>query len=384
MRRAQPSRRPLVIAAGVGLAIGSMVVTGPAGAADPDLVEEALATLGIDDVPAGLVDDIASLLPDDLGAEADGDTDAATRLEEAVRNWEIVAPEWRDVPEGLMAQVRECRDEVADDPVDDGEPTETTIAEGDDDVTETTIAEGDDDAVDATADGAVEECGEQLRVRLRVEHAERLVARFTERIAEAEGLPEQARAEVIAAMTAVRDRAEQRLRDIVESDDDAVDAVLEATGRDRAVLARVQEQVAEQAGELNRRSEQANTAPGRGSDPDDTADTDGTDAETDDGGTSDDDPNGDRNGDDSPGQGDGTANTTVPERPGGQGGDAGDDAGDAGDDDRGNSGDAPGRTTVVDERGSDSDDGDDPQDSDGRSEGRPDDNGRGDEEGNGR
>lgn len=366
-----------------------MVVAGPAGAADPDLVEEALATLGIDDAPAGLVDDIASLLPDDIGADADVDSDAATRLEEAVRNWEIVAPEWRDVPEGLMAQVRECRDETTDDPVDESDPTETTIAEGtdeSDDTTETTVAEGDDgtdesdDTTETTvADGAtVEECGEQLRVRLRIEHAERLVARFTERIAEAEGLPEQARAEVIAAMTAVRDRAEQRLRDIVENEDDAVDAVLEATGRDRAVLARVQEQVAEQAGELNRRSEQANAAPGRGSD---TADTDDTDGGPDtDGGTGTDDSDGDRNDDDRPGQGEGTANTTVPERSGGQGG----DAEDAGDDDRGNSGDAPGRTTVVDDNDSDSDEADDPQDSDGRSEGRPDDNGRSDQEGNGR
>ena len=313
-------RIPIVLA---GLVAGSVAVGGHVAAADLDSVEESLRLLGVDDAPASVIEDVAALLPEGLEPVTDGEP--SERLEASIRTWEIVATEWRDVPEGLMVQVRECRDLV--DPDDDvDEVTESSVPEDgtgdgvdDGDVTDSTLVDDSTDTAEDLAVASTEECGEQLRIRLRVEHAERLIARFTERIAEAEGLPEQARAEVVAAMLAVRERAERRLVDLLDDEDGVLDAVLAETGRDRAELVRVREQVAEQAGELDRLGDGATDAPGT---------TDGR---------------GDGGGGDRPG---GAPATTSPAA--GSGRD--DDADDTDRDD-----DQPGRTTVVDGRDSDRD-----------------------------
>lgn len=216
MRTAHSQHWALALLAAVGL--GASVLAGPALAADTDEVGEALAALGVTDAPPGLVEDIWTLLPEELSLEPLNGNEVAERITARVRNWQILAPEWREVPAAVMAQVRECRD-----------------------------------APDPEARG--EECGEQLQIRLRIEHAERLVARFTERLAEAEGLPEQARAEVIAALKLVRERVQQRLDDLMADTGATVEDALEAIGIDRALLARVRAQVAEQVGELQRRNE---------------------------------------------------------------------------------------------------------------------------------
>ena len=133
-------------------------------------IDTAMDTLGIQ-----LNDQVRSRIDAVLGdslanIDDDLDPDAQVRLNTAVRRWELAATDWRQLPVSLMEHVRMCRD--------------------------ARIYDGDDDAVDG--------CGEELQLELRLRQMQQARNHFEERLIAA-GNDETALGDL--------DRLQQRLND---------------------------------------------------------------------------------------------------------------------------------------------------------------------------
>lgn len=197
MRR--PLRRPLSALLLLGawiLVAGPSPVPGASAqesvSVEDRVIAEVFEVLDMNDVPAAVRDRLGHLVPWAAAQEAWPPlppTPTASGWPKAVQRWRDVAPEWRQAAEGFAEQRRRCRDQVRG----------TTIS------------------------ATMPDCARLLAAQLRVRHAERLVAGLGGRLEQAGALPEPAQTRVTEALTQVRERAMERLRDLESHDDPALD-----------------------------------------------------------------------------------------------------------------------------------------------------------------
>lgn len=157
-------------------------------------IEQLFDAVGVDDIPAVVRERLRLLLPWAASQQAWPPlppTPTASAWPGAVQHWRDVAPEWRQAAEGFAEQRRLCRQYVRS----------------------------------TTTSATMPDCARALAAELRLRHAERLVATLQERLQQAEALPEPARTRVTEALTQVRERASERLRDLEAHDDPALDGI---------------------------------------------------------------------------------------------------------------------------------------------------------------
>ena len=186
-----PARRLTALTVPVAISIGA--VAGPGVYAAESDIDRAFDTLGLP--PA--MEQVRSQVLELLGGALDDDDDVepdevpALRLENALRRWELMAPDWRSVPSSVMERVRLCRDVRLRDP-------ETPIPEG---------------------------CGEQLRLELRLQHMNRFEERFTDAIA-------AARDDDVALtdLDALQERVVERIAEVEAASESVRTMAMTATG----------------------------------------------------------------------------------------------------------------------------------------------------------
>lgn len=161
----------------VAITIGSMAGGPAVFAADSD-IDRAFDTLGLPPAMEQVRSQVLAIVGDALDrddADDDADEPPAVRLENALRRWELMAPDWRSVPPSVMERVRLCRDVRLRDP----------------------------DAV------APEGCGEQLRLELRLEHMQRFEERFTDALGAARD-----DAEALTDLDRLQERVVERIAEV--------------------------------------------------------------------------------------------------------------------------------------------------------------------------
>lgn len=173
------------------------VFHGATRAADSDEIETALVSLDVLDPSEELIDRLSLLLDtDDL--EPTDESTLQERIRVRLRLWSDVAPEWREVDRSLMNRVRTCRDASA-------------------------------------TDG----CGEQLRLELRLRHAERVMERIEQRLLDAEALPTDDRDARIAALEMIMERVRTRLTQMAQLSDEELGPLSE----ERTLMLRIRERI---------------------------------------------------------------------------------------------------------------------------------------------
>lgn len=208
----------LAIFATSALTIFSMMDMVNASSNREEKIESALISLGARTVPSNVTSQLSSLLPEEFVLSVLNTDEIDNRLELALRLWQIVAPEWREVPQSLMIQVRQCRDEALR-----SQQSSTTTSPS-----ETGI------------------CDQHLRIQLRFQHAERLTNRLTERIADAERLPEPLRTQALQTLEMIRERVETRLQEMSRLSQNTVDEALEPLGENQQTLNQVRTRLEQQ------------------------------------------------------------------------------------------------------------------------------------------
>jgi len=180
-QRGRPSavtQRLAALTVPVAITIGS-VAGGPAVFAAESDLDRAFDTLGLPPALEQVRSQVLAIVGDALDRN-DGDEDAdgtpAARLDDAVRRWGVMAPDWMAVPSPLMERVRLCRDVRLRDPG------------------------------AATPEG----CGEQLRLELRLEHMQRFEERFTEALGAARD-----DAEALTDLDLLQERVVERIAEVV-------------------------------------------------------------------------------------------------------------------------------------------------------------------------
>jgi hypothetical protein len=199
----------------VAITIGSMAGGPAVFAADSD-IDRAFDTLGLPPAMEQVRSQVLAIVGDALDrndADEDADDPPALRLENALRRWELMAPDWRSVPPSVMERVRLCRDARLRDP----------------------------DAV------APEGCGEQLRLELRLRHMEQAEMRFQERLDAADG-----DATALGDLDRLQQRVMERSAEVEAAMDRDRERALDAVGLGEGDLDRIRDRLADHDLEMER------------------------------------------------------------------------------------------------------------------------------------
>lgn len=194
-----------------------------ADAADSDL-DRALETLGIDSLPDQVRADIEAILGDALDDDdaIDVGVVGTARLENGLRRWELAAPDWRALPLSLSERVRACRDDRLTDPASLGD-----------------------------------ECGDRLRLELRLRQMEQARSRFEQRLAAAGENPT-----ALGDLDRLQRRVMERFDEIDSADSLERAAALGNAGYLDGSYQLLRDRVMEQQAEMDRRMQQSNDGMG--------------------------------------------------------------------------------------------------------------------------
>jgi hypothetical protein len=194
-----------------------------ADAADSDL-DRALETLGIDSLPDQVRADIEAILGDALDDDdaIDVGVVGTARLENGLRRWELAAPDWRALPLSLSERVRACRDDRLTDPASLGD-----------------------------------ECGDRLRLELRLRQMEQARSRFEQRLAAAGDDPT-----ALGDLDRLQRRVMERFDEIDSADSLERAAALGNAGYLDGSYQLLRDRVMEQQAEMDRRMQQSNDGMG--------------------------------------------------------------------------------------------------------------------------
>lgn len=211
-------QRTITLLTTVAFSVLAMTGIALASSEEEENIEAALASLNVEFIPDDVATSLATLWPNDIELKVLESEELENRLKLALNLWEVMAPEWRDIPASLMIQARICRDAS----LNYKQSTSTTS---------TTTPN---------------QCGDTLRFQLRFQHAERVTAQLMKRIADAENLPEPSRALTLQTLTQLRERTETRLREMLKLAPKAVDDALRPLGENQASLNQLQTRLEEQ------------------------------------------------------------------------------------------------------------------------------------------
>lgn len=194
-----------------------------ANAADGDL-DRALETLGIDSLPDQVRADIEAILGDALDDDdaIDVGVVGTARLENGLRRWELAAPDWRALPLSLSERVRACRDDRLTDPASPGD-----------------------------------ECGDRLRLELRLRQMEQARSRFEQRLTAAGDDPT-----ALGDLDRLQRRVMERFDEIDSADSLERAAALGNAGYLDGSYQLLRDRVMEQQAEMDRRMQQSNDGMG--------------------------------------------------------------------------------------------------------------------------
>ena len=218
-----PRSRPRARLTAVMLMSAAVALPMVANAADSDL-DRALETLGIDSLPDQVRADIEAILGDALDDDdaIDVGVVGTARLENGLRRWELAAPDWRALPLSLSERVRACRDDRLTDPASLGD-----------------------------------ECGDRLRLELRLRQMEQARSRFEQRLAAAGENPT-----ALGDLDRLQRRVMERFDEIDSADSLERAAALGNAGYLDGSYQLLRDRVMEQQAEMDRRMQQSNDGMG--------------------------------------------------------------------------------------------------------------------------
>ena len=220
-------RRNISLFVIIALALLFNVSTLRADSTEQENIRSALVSLGVESISQEVVSTLSALWPDSEQIQTLTASELENQLELSIRTWQMVAPEWRDIPASLMIQIRECRDEQQN----IQQSTSTTST--------------------TTTTTTTNKCDEHLRLQLRFQHAERLTNRFTERTAEAEALPEPSRTFALQTLATLRERVQTRLQEMLRLSQDSIDNALRPIGENQESLNQVRTRLEQQMREMD-------------------------------------------------------------------------------------------------------------------------------------
>ena len=212
------TRRAVTILITIAFSVFAMMGVALASTQEEESIEDALASLNVETIPDNVITSLARLWPDEIELKVLDAKELENRLQLALNLWEIMAPEWRATPASLMIQARLCRD------------TSLNLQQ----------------SPSTTSSTTPNQCGDNFRIQLRFQHAERLTTRLMERIAQAEELSEPSRTLTLETLTELRNRAENRLREMERIAPKTVDDALEPLGENQASLNQLRTRLEEQ------------------------------------------------------------------------------------------------------------------------------------------
>lgn len=199
----------------VAITIGS-VAGGPAVFAAESDIDRAFDTLGLAPAMEQVRSQVLAIVGGTLDRD-DADDDAedppALRLENALRRWELMAPDWRAMPQSVMERVRLCRDVRLRDPA-------APVPDG---------------------------CGDQLHLELRLRHMEQAESRFQQRLDVADG-----DATALGDLDRLQERVMERIAEVDAATDQDRERAMDASGLGDGDLEQIQDRIMEQDMDMER------------------------------------------------------------------------------------------------------------------------------------
>jgi hypothetical protein len=199
----------------VAITIGS-VAGGPAVFAAESDIDRAFDTLGLPPAMEQVRSQVLAILGDALDrndADDDAEDPPALRLENALRRWELMAPDWRAMPQSVMERLRLCRDVRLRDPG-------AAVPEG---------------------------CGDELRLELRLRHMEQAESRFQQRLDAADG-----DATALGDLDRLQERVMERIAEVDAAMDQDRDRAMDASGLGDGDLEQIRDRIMEQDMDMER------------------------------------------------------------------------------------------------------------------------------------
>ena len=216
-RSIPPARRLTALTVPVAITIGA--VAGPGVYAAESDIDRAFDTLGLPPAMEQVRSQVLEILGGALDIDDDEEPDEvpALRLENALRRWELMAPDWRSVPPSVMERVRLCRDVRLRDP---GAP----------------VPEG---------------CGEQLQLELRLRHMEQAESRFQQRLEATDG-----DATALGDLDRLQERVMERIAEVDAAMEQDRERAMDAAGIGDGDLDQIRDRIMDQDMDMEREMDQ--------------------------------------------------------------------------------------------------------------------------------